>query len=379
MYQPVRQFRAHSNRSSAAPCCVMFLILTTFVVLGTIFVLMHNNSQNNFLRFDDVEISIAFEKFKLEYDKQYDTVEESIKRKAIFAYNYRRIEEYNAKNDHTILEINKFADMADEEFEQIYLRAGANDKCVVAQELAKKNPLMSFEPRDIDIDWNKKGKVLPIKDQGSCGSCWTFAATSVIETIYAIRENPSQLARFSEQQIVDCCRKEVSAECPVSDGCSGGLSYEGFNYVMNKGHMLFKDYPYHAADEQCAYDPSKPSFKIHGWSDIEVGNVTEMEDVLQNRTFTVGVSAGYYAFRFYKSGVLDVGCPEGPVNHGVTVVGAGTEIINGQNYYYWLVRNSWGKNWGFEGHIKISRYGPQQLGYCGINSCAQYVKYKESM
>lgn len=104
------------------------------------------------------------------------------------------------------------------------------------------------------IDWRAKGAVTPAKDQGNCGSCWSFSATGCLEGIWKIQGNP--LISFSEQQLIDCdySRKENS-------GCNGGDPGWAFDYYLNgKGKsqaMTESDYPYKEKKGKCAYDNSK--------------------------------------------------------------------------------------------------------------------------
>lgn len=374
MYQPIRNYGGQERRS-CAPVCVCCLTLFVFVLVGlTLVPLLSNGTFADTISMmmsgvDDAEVSLEFAKFVQEYDKSYETPEIEAKRKEAFALNYRKIVKYNQRTSRTVtLGVNKFADLTDEEFDKSFLSSSPpNPRCTVANSSKKKKQIRGAEPNPtISIDWVKKGMVPPPKDQGQCGSCWTFAATSVIETIYQLRENKSPLVRLAEQQIVDCCRSEYSR------GCRGGLTSEAFEYVAKTGIARTADYPYHAMDEQCKESKVDKEFKIDGYKDID--GVPKMEEVLMGRTIAVGVSAGYFVFRFYKSGVVTEGCLEEPINHGVVVVGADTDEKTGLNY--WLVRNSWGANWGDSGYLRIGRNGAG-TGYCGINACAQYVEYKE--
>ena len=381
MYQPIRLYGAdrprRTNGSPLAICFLLFVIMASVVlILVTAGPLLQSFSLSSvFPAFEETEISLAFEQFMKDNGKDYTTVAELAKRKDVFAFNYRRIKQFNQEHTDVTLGVNLFADLTDEEFEQAYLKYPvANDQCTVAQEMVKKNPPVQTKPNsDLNINWIEKGKVLPVKDQGNCGSCWTFAATCTIESLYAIRENLAKPIRFAEQQIVDCCHSSVTKICDGSSGCYGGLVWQGFEYAKVNGVMKSSDYPYHAALEKCKYDPDKKVFNLDGFVDITPGNTADMEKAILGRPIAVGLSAGYFAFRYYKSGVLNAGCPETPVNHGVVVVGAGNE----GGLDYWLVRNSWGGNWGAEGYIKIARGGPQKTGYCGISSCAEYPLYKE--
>lgn len=323
---------------------------------------------------DEAEISNAFESFVREYERTYNDEYEKEYRKQIFADNYLRIKELNEGDDNAYFEVNQFADMSEEEFEAEYLDPrGVNEKCTVAQKRVWDNPTDPVDPdKSLKVDWVKKGVVSEVKNQGRCGSCWTFATISVVETMYAIREK--KLLQFSEQQVVDCCRKSVSSECKISNGCKGGLVGEGFQYLINKGTILETDYPYKARDEKCKYKKDITVFKPHSYVDITPSDLKAMEKILVSRSFAVGLAANHPAFRFYRRGVVSKNCPETPLNHGVTVVGAG--VLNDEPY--WLVRNSWGKRWGDGGYLRISRsLKNYPTGVCGIASCPEYVKYKE--
>ena len=375
MYQPVRYYDAPRQHSIAPLCmCCFALLIITIVGVGLVPLVMSENFSISLLfsTVDDAEISLAFDKFVNDYSKAYETPEEREKRLEVFAGNYKRIVDFNNKNgDSLTLGVNQFADLNEEEFEQMYLKYPTdNPQCTVA-----KKSFLHFQPPQKtestfspEINWIEKGKVLPVKDQGSCGSCWTFAATSTIEILYAIRENlsPPNLVRMSEQQLVDCCTTTQS------HGCSGGIVGEAFDYAKDKGLARSADYPYHAMNEDCKDGSVKPVYKLDGYKNITAGDVDEMEKMIMDRSIAIGVAAGYFAFRFYKSGVVDRGCPDYPINHGVAIVGAGNE--GGKDY--WLVRNSWGGNWGANGYIKIARRGPG-MGYCAISACPQIALYKE--
>jgi len=375
MYQSVGYYD-YERREGSNCCCLLFLIGLLSVASFAVVLTASSEVLRSpvFSLLEEAEISLAFNDFIRDYDKSYATDAEMQYRKEIFARNYKLVKQLNEEHTTATFEVNFSADLTDEEFEDQFLDpAGANEKCTVAQERAWANPSMSVDPDPkLEINWVEKGKVSAIKNQGSCGSCWTFAVISVIESIYAIREN--KMLRFSEQLIVDCCRKLYSSECQISDGCKGGLVSEGFQYSINKGVMLESDYPYTAKDEVCKYKKDLTVFKPDGYVDINERDLKMMEKIVLTRPIAVGVSASWPVFRYYKEGVVERDCRETPLNHGVAIVGAGNE----KGIPYWYVRNSWGSAWGAQGYIKIARsLKMYPTGACGIAACPEYIRYKE--
>merc|ERR1712187_587017 len=93
-----------------------------------------------------------------------------------------------------------------------------------------------------DVDWSTSGKVNPVKNQGSCGSCWAFGAVGALEPSYALATGT--LTNLAEQQLVDCDKS--------SNGCSGGLSRYSFSgYYKTHGACATNSYPYAARDGTC--------------------------------------------------------------------------------------------------------------------------------
>ena len=368
MYRPVRNPYAAPQASSSTCCCcfLSILVLVVFFVCLTPFLFSPEFAVKfpylSSASIGDAEISAAFAEFTQTYEKAYESDEVAEYRRKVFEINYRKIQEYNQQSSKTCtLGVNKFADLTDEEFEKKHLSKP------IQPNYREPKPKKYQEPNEnVEINWVEKGKVAPVKDQGLCGSCWTFSAISVVETLVAIKDNKSP-ERYSEQQLVDCCITEDS------HGCDGGEDSDAFDYLARKGIALDSQYPYLAIDDECKDTKVPMRVNITGHVDISSGNNTEMENAIQGRTLSVGLAAGPYVFRFYKKGVVTTGCPGDHITHAVTVVGAGTE----DGIPYWLVRNSWGPNWGDKGYLKIARSPDGTTGVCGIACCAQYPLYNE--
>ena len=194
-----------------------------------------------------------------------------------------------------------------------------------------------------------------------CHAGWAFSAIASIEGQHALKTG--KLVSLSVQNLIDCSSAEGNL------GCSGGLMDWSFNYVIiNNGIDTEADYPYKAKDQQCAYKARSRGANLNGITDIKSGNESSLQSAVANvGPISVAIDASS-AFHFYSSGVFDDStCSDQrqSLNHGVTIVGYGTQ--NGKDY--WLVKNSWDVTWGHRGYILMSRNKKNQ---CGIATLASY-------
>ncbi|EGR31675.1 papain family cysteine protease, putative [Ichthyophthirius multifiliis] len=212
------------------------------------------------------------------------------------------------------------------------------------------------------LDWRQYGIVTSVKNQRSCGSCWSFSTTGAVESHWALKNgNPPPI--LSEQQLIDC------AQDFNNFGCKGGLPSQAFEYIFyNGGLESEKDYPYMAATRNCTFDASKVSAKLEGQYNITFQDENELLYKLANEG---PISIAYQVnndFFQYRSGVYSSpSCSQQPsdVNHAVLAVGYGVSI-SGQLYY--IVKNSWGPEWGINGYFLIER----GTNMCGLADCASY-------
>jgi len=206
------------------------------------------------------------------------------------------------------------------------------------------------------FDWRDKGISLNVKDQGRCGACWAFSAVGNIEAQYALKKQ--QNATFSEQQLVDCDVKGGN------QGCEGGLMDTTFQYIINNGGLVSdSDYPYNAADGTCKFNKNQVKVQLSSFKDISK-NENEIKEVLfANGPLSVAVNAD--PFQFYTGGIFTpttTSCDPQGLNHAVTLIGFGIDTKT--NKQFWILKNSWGKNWGEKGYIRLAR----GIGACGINT-----------
>ncbi|KAJ0981127.1 hypothetical protein J5N97_009382 [Dioscorea zingiberensis] len=287
--------------------------------------------------------ALSFARFAQRYGKSYESAEEINHRFGLFMDNLKIIRSTNKKGLSYKLGINKFTDMSWDEFRST--RLGAAQKCSAT---LKGNHILTNAPIPQTRDWREEGIVSPVKNQGNCGSCWTFTTGKNIT--------------LSEQQLVDC------AQAFNNNGCQGGLPSQAFQYVRYNGGLDTEtSYPYQATDGKCSYKQANIGVKV-----IDTVNITmDAEDELKHAVGVVRpVSIAFEvvnSFMSYKSGVYSSDtCGSSPmdVNHAVLAVGYGVE----KGVPYWLVKNSWGADWGMDGYFKMV------LGknMCGVATCASY-------
>ena len=277
--------------------------------------------------------------------------------------NHKFIEEVNGKNLSYVLGHNQFSGMDSQDFRQYLGYSGIPMERVFNKLDSEPTVLISEE-----VNWVKKGAVTDVKDQGQCGSCWSFSTTGAIEGAYFVKYG--NLETFSEQQLVDCDSFKNGGR---DMGCNGGLMDHAFTWIEKNGGLCSEsDYPYVSGETKTAGACKKTckvveNSKIASFVDVTPSSDTAMMTALSQQPVSIAIEADQREFQLYKSGIFTGVCGN-KLDHGVLLVGYGPD--------YYLVKNSWGLSWGDGGYIKLG-LGPEFNngdGQCGMLLQGSYPK-----
>lgn len=303
-----------------------------------------------------------YETWLVKHGKQYNALGEKDKRFEIFKDNLKFIDEHNADKEQSFKSgLNKFADLTNEEYRNIYLGTRTDAKRRFSKVKSNRYAVRDSDELPESVDWREKGAVAAVKDQGSCGSCWAFSTIASVEGVNKIVTG--DLISLSEQELVDCDKS-------YNEGCNGGLMDYAFEFIINNGGIDSEDdYPYQERDGRCdQYRKNAKVVTIDGYEDVPVNDEKALQKAVVNQPIAVAIEAGGRAFQLYDSGIFTGRCGTA-LDHGVAAVGYGTE--NGKDY--WIVRNSWGASWGEKGYIRLERnVAGIKTGKCGIAMEASY-------
>ncbi|XP_031269005.1 cysteine protease RD19A-like [Pistacia vera] len=309
-----------------------------------------------------------FSLFKSKFAKTYATQEEHDYRFGVFKANLRRAKRHQILDPSAVHGVTKFSDLTPSEFRRQFL--GLNRRLRLPAD-AEKAPLLPTNDLPTDFDWRDHGAVTGVKDQGACGSCWSFSATGALEGAHYL--TTGELVSLSEQQLVDCdhdCDPEEYGAC--DSGCNGGLMTTAFEYTLKAGGLeREEDYPYTGTDGgSCKFDKSKIAATVSNFSVISLDEDQIAANLVKNGPLAVGINAVY--MQTYIGGVS---CPYicgKHLDHGVLLVGygsAGYAPIRFKEKPFWIIKNSWGENWGENGYYKICR----GRNVCGVDSMVSTV------
>jgi C1A family cysteine protease len=271
----------------------------------------------------------------------------------VFQSNLNVIRTHNANPDKTFeMGPNQFTALTPEEFSSRFFGYDAN--------AVKDIPITVLPTSNLpsSVNWTAAGAVTDVKNQGDCGSCWSFSTCGSMEGLNAIKND--QLVSLSEAQLMDC------SWFYGNKACDGGSMVAALEYSAKRGLMNDTVYPYTGKTSiLCKYKEDEVQFKNSGHTMVTPNSVEQLMAATVQQPISIAVEANQASWQNYKSGVITSGCGQ-QLDHGVLVVGYGeTE----KNVSYWLVKNSWGVTWGMEGYLMIEKSG---ANICGVLSQPVY-------
>lgn len=276
-----------------------------------------------------------FYTFMTDYGKSYSSQEELEFRMQVFKLNMQEAQRIQALNPDALFGVNQFADMTDEEFRRL-LGDFPHDDDSIPNEIATE---ITAGPSN--IDW--RPMMNPVQNQRTCGCCWSFAATATFETHLNIRG--LGLTKLSEQEMIDCVK--------TCNGCNGGLAHKVYTWLSENdastnAYCLWDTYRYNNTEGVCQ---SRTCDRAQYNRDTGYGMVASDEAAIlkQLEKGPISVSVDATLWKNYINGTL-TDCTQN-TNHAVVLSG----YNNGEKGAkpYWIIRNSWGPNWGEKGSINL--------------------------
>jgi cathepsin L len=311
------------------------------------------------LALSEVQYQDAFVAWMNKHHRSYSH-EDFFYRYRVFKKNLDFVNAHNAAEKGYTVAMNRFADMTNQEFSKLYLGTLGSLATVNAPISAHDELHLSKlnVNAPANFDWRTEGAVTPVKNQGQCGSCWTFSTTGSTEGCHFLKTK--KLVGLSEQNLVDC----VTAD----QGCNGGLMTDAMTYIIKQGGIDTEaSYPYTAEDGTCQWTAKNVGATLASFTNVQTGSESDLLAKATLGPVSVAIDASQDSFQLYESGVYNEPLCENTsqsLDHGVLVVGWGV-TSNGTDY--WIVKNSWGTDWGLEGYIWMSRNLKNQ---CGIATMA---------
>ncbi|KYR02954.1 cysteine proteinase [Tieghemostelium lacteum] len=399
-------------------------------------------------KFSEVEYRNTFTQWMITYQKEY-SANDFLKRYQIFKNNMDFVDEWNSKGSETILGLNLFADLSNDEFVNTYMMPKYDVEqmqrdTVLEGIFGHSHISNNFVSDGVEVDWRTKGAVSEVKNQGACGSCWSFSTTGSIESAHFMATG--NMVTLSEQNLMDCTFNVTG-----NQGCGGGAVAPAYKYVIENGGIDTEaSYPYTAENgkDGCQFNPDNVGATIDNFNFVlPFFSEKALEYMVTQRPISVSIDAAQPSFQLYSGGiyfepkcsttflthdVLAVGYGSGiPSNDttstgsasedswsgtvtssatATTASGSGTSSSSQSSAYqtsgsqsggwsasvtssdgattstpvpstsgssssgsgsnnYWIVKNSWTRQWGIDGYIYMSK---DRNNNCGIASYAKW-------
>jgi len=314
--------------------------MKSIVLLCLVAVALAANTQDALLR-------QKFTQFQQTFGRSYPHQDEFEYRFRVFKANMKEAEQLSKANPKAHFGVTKFSDLTKDEFAAKYLMEVDTASYVAppTKDFTKSSTknVRDCSPSATTYNWVDCGATTPIYNQGQCGSCWAFSATETIESYFFLGGH--SLTQLSMEQIVDCDTQGQD------EGCNGGFPTGAYQYVEGAGGIeSLSDYPYTAEGGEsgtCNFQQSDVVATVSSYQTIngETGIYSQMSS---SSGGPVSVCVDAASWQNYQGGVLTQCGTD--VDHCVQAVGYNNY---GESGAYWIVRNSWGEDWGEQGFIWI--------------------------
>lgn len=281
-------------------------------------------------------------------------------KKDTFKHNLRYINSMNRRNLTYKLKVNHLADKSSIELKRLRGFRHTEDPRPHAVE---PNFKMTINDVPKEMNWRYYGAVTPVKDQATCGSCWSFGTTGAIEGAYFLKHG--ELKSFSQQNLMDCSWGFGN------NACDGGENWRSYEWIIKHGGLMTeRDYGHYLGqDGYCHFDEKKSIGTIASYVNVTSGSAEALKLALAEAgPVAVAIDAAHLSLSFYSHGVYyepKCGNTTIDLDHAVLAVGYG--ILDGHDY--WLVKNSWSTHWGNDGYVMFS----QKDNNCGVATDATFV------
>jgi cathepsin L len=308
----------------------------------------------------------SFDQYVSDFGKQYASASEYNARKKLFETRLQEIHSHNSDSTKTWKQgVNHLSDRTEEEFRRLlgYRKDIAYSMAAEREAKAQKNmQLLDIDALPKSVDWRQKGIISAVKDQGDCGSCWSFGTAESVESYWALATG--QLSDLSEQNILDCTPNPN--DCGGTGGCGGGTPELAYAQIIKTGGLASEwTYPYisyFGSNFNCR-NSTTPFARLASYNVLPSNTYVPVMNALAT-TGPLAVNVDASSWSSYETGVFD-GCnQQNPdIDHVVQLVGYGTDPSQGD---YYLVRNSWNPGWGEDGYIRLKRTSNEQTR-CGTD------------
>lgn len=341
-----------------------------FLSAAAIATLLQNVAGLHLEESSSLELAVsAYESYRVKYGRSEDKGSASYKKRlANYVKAQAAVAAQNSKPGATWkAAINKFSDYDDAEFRAMlgYRRVGEGPT-------SARKSFLQLDGRKYrypeSINWKNLSSATYIRDQGSCGSCWAVAVAGTLETHTEIKTGSSP-GLLSYKELVDCTPNPQ--HCGGTGGCQGATAELALAYAQEHGISAESSYGGNK-DQTEACKGGAMSFiervavaKPNSFVKLPENKLAPLMHAVANKgPVAVSVAAGDWSS--YDSGVFNSCGRDATIDHAVTLFGYGTDDVFGK---YFLIRNSWGAEWGEQGFIRMQRHDSDEgtAGHCGTD------------